>query len=346
VQVGGFVSPVDLSRSNRKDILLFVNGRSIADPALTAAVVQAYHTLLMVGRYPFGALFVAMPPEDVDVNVHPTKAEVRFRDPSAVFSALQRAVRQALKTNATVPGVRAWEETPRVAQPAGVPFPPDPGWMLDHQPGATDEVGGVSIPPSAPSGGAERIPLLRAVGQIGAAYLVAEGPDGLYLIDQHAAHERVLFEAMRREQPGMHVSQRLLAPELVELSKAQAAVLAGQMELLAGIGFDVEPFGGSAFRVRAIPQLLGALKPEDALLAVVEDFEEDETPLAAEAEARLIARVCKRAAVKAGQTLNPEEQAALLRSLELCASPRTCPHGRPTMIHLPMDLLARRFGRK
>jgi DNA mismatch repair protein MutL len=156
----------------------------------------------------------------------------------------------------------------------------------------------------------------------------------------------VLFEAMRREQTGMHVSQRLLAPELVELSKTQAAVLEGQMELLAGIGFDVEPFGGSAFRVRAIPQLLGALKPEDALLAVVEDFEEDETPLAAEAEARLIARVCKCAAVKAGQMLNPEEQAALIRALELCASPRTCPHGRPTMIHLPMDLLARRFGRK
>jgi DNA mismatch repair protein MutL len=346
VQVGGYVSPVDLSRSNRKDILLFINGRSIVDSALTAAVVQAYHTLLMVGRYPFGAVFVEMPPEEVDVNVHPAKAEVRFRDPSAVFSALQRAVRQALKAGATVPGMRAWEERPRSGQIPDRTSSPEPGWMLDHQPesGAADTP--VSIPEAAPLGGAGRTPLLRAVGQIGAAYLVAEGPDGLYLIDQHAAHERVLFEAMRREQPGMHVSQRLLSPQAVELSARQAAALEGQLELLAHIGFDVEPFGGSVFRVRAIPQLLAALKPEDALLAVVEDFEEDETPLAAEAEARLIARVCKRAAVKAGQTLGPEEQAALIRALEQCSSPRTCPHGRPTMIHLPMDLLARRFGRK
>jgi DNA mismatch repair protein MutL len=346
IQITGYTSPVDLSRSNRKDILLFVNGRSIVDPALTAAVVQAYHTLLMVGRYPFGAIFMDLPPQEVDVNVHPAKAEVRFRDPSAVFSALQRAVRQALKTGATVPGVRAWGEAPQPARITGGTFSAEPGWMLDHHPGAEAGAAPVSIPGAAPLEGAGRIPLLRAVGQIGAAYLVAEGPDGLYLIDQHAAHERVLFEAMRREEPGRHVSQRLLTPETVELSTAQASALEGQLELLAHIGFDVEAFGGSVFRVRAIPQLLGALKPEAALLAVVEDFEEDETPLAAEAEARLIARVCKRAAVKAGQTLGPEEQAALIRALEQCSSPRTCPHGRPTMIHLPMDLLARRFGRK
>lgn len=346
VHVSGYVSPVDLSRSNRKDILLFINGRSIADPALTTAVVQAYHTLLMVGRFPFGAIFVEMAPDELDVNVHPAKAEVRFREPSAVFSALQRAVRQALKASPTVSGVRAWEEIARPGQTMSRILPPEPGWMLDHEPGIPAQDAAASIPQTSPIGGAERIPLLRAVGQIGAAYLVAEGPDGLYLIDQHAAHERVLFEAMRREQPGMHISQRLLSPEVVELSTAQASALEGQLDLLAQIGFDVEPFGGSAFRMRAIPQVLGALKPEDALLAAVEDFEEDETPLAAEAEARLIARVCKRAAVKAGQTLGPEEQTALIRALEQCSSPRTCPHGRPTMIHLPMDLLARRFGRK
>ncbi len=346
LRVGGYVSPVDLSRSTRKDILLFVNGRSIADPALTTAVVQAYHTLLMVGRYPFGAIFVEMPPDEVDVNVHPAKAEVRFRDPSAVFSALQRAVRQALKTSPTVPGARAWEEHPNPGQIIGRNTAPEPGWMLDHQPAAAAADGAVTIPPAAPIGSAGRIPLLRAVGQIGAAYLVAEGPDGLYLIDQHAAHERVLFEAMRREQPGLHISQRLLSPEVVELSTVQASALEGQLGVLASIGFEVEPFGGSAYRVRAIPQLLGALKPEDALLAAVEDFEEDETPLSAEAEARLIARVCKRAAVKAGQVLGPEEQSALIRALEQCSAPRTCPHGRPTMIHLPMELLARRFGRK
>jgi len=346
VRVSGFISPTDLSRSNRRDILLFVNGRSIADPALTTAVVQAYHTLLMVGRYPFGAIFIELPPEDVDVNVHPAKAEVRFRSPDSVFSAVQRAVRQALLGGAGAAGVPAAAPWPARNWAAGSESEPGPDWMLDHAPapGIPDPdgpaIGGASVLPTG------EIPLLRPVGQVGAAYLVAEGPDGLYLIDQHAAHERVLFEAMQREQTGAHVSQRLLAPEVVELPALQASALNGQLDMLRNIGFDVEPFGGTAFRVRSVPQLLGALRPADALRAVVEDFEEDEAPLAAEAEARLIARICKRAAVKAGQVLGPEEQAALVRALEGCVSPRTCPHGRPTMIHLPMDLLARRFGRK
>ena len=346
IRVGGFISPIDLSRSNRRDILLFVNGRSIADPALTTAVVQAYHTLLMVGRYPFGAVFVEMPPEDVDVNVHPAKAEVRFRAPDAVFSAVQRAVRQAMMGNAPVAGISSSAPWPERPWSTNRPASPSPEWLLDHRSVPGDSEAGMpaaAAPPTLTPGG---VPLLRPVGQIGAAYLVAEGPDGLYLIDQHAAHERVLFEAMRREPSGGHVAQRLLEPSMVELSAAQAAALAGQLDLLRHIGFDVEPFGGAAFRVRSVPQLLGALRPADALLAAVEDFEEDEAPLAAEAEARLIARVCKRAAVKAGQVLGAEEQAALVRALEQCASPRTCPHGRPTMIHLPMDLLARRFGRK
>jgi DNA mismatch repair protein MutL len=346
VRVGGFVSPTDLSRSNRRDILLFVNGRSIADPALTAAVVQAYHTLLMVGRYPFGAVFVELPPEDVDVNVHPAKAEVRFRSPDTVFSAVQRAVRQSLLGSAGSAGMPAAAPWPARTWETGSRSTAGPDWLLDHTPAAA--AGNAAEPSSAaaPALPAGEIPLLRPVGQVGSAYLVAEGPDGLYLIDQHAAHERVLFEAMQREKTGAHVSQRLLTPEMVDLPAQQASALNEQIEILRHIGFDVEPFGGTSFRVRSVPQLLGALHPEEALRAVVEDFEEDETPLAAEAEARLVARICKRAAVKAGQALGPEEQAALVRALEACASPRTCPHGRPTMIHLPMDLLARRFGRK
>jgi DNA mismatch repair protein MutL len=346
VRVSGYISPTDLSRSNRKDIHLYVNGRSITDPALSTAVVQAYHTLLMVGRYPFGAIFIEMPPEEVDVNVHPAKAEVRFRAPDTVFSAVQRAVRQALLGSAPAAGIPAAAAWPVRAWDAGRGSAPGPDWMLDHEPSpaapnAAEPVNGV--PQTLGPG---EIPLLRPIGQVGAAYLVAEGPDGLYLIDQHAAHERVLFEAMRREKSGAHVSQRLLSPEVIELTAAQASMLTDQLDLMRNIGFDVEPFGGAAFRVRSIPQLLGGLRPADALQAVVEDLDEDETPLAAEAEARMIARVCKRAAVKAGQALGAEEQAALIRSLEQCASPRTCPHGRPTMIHLPMDLLARRFGRK
>ena len=190
------------------------------------------------------------------------------------------------------------------------------------------------------------IPLLRLVGQVGAAYLVAEGPDGLYLIDQHAAHERVLFERFLQQRTTRIPSQTLLEPALVILPPAQASLLQGQLEVLERLGFQIEIFGPNTFRLRAVPALFTGVDPAWSVRAVVEDFEEDETPLQAEVEARLIARICKRSAVKAGQVLSAEEQRALLRDLELCQSPRTCPHGRPTMIHLSVDLLERQFGRR
>jgi DNA mismatch repair protein MutL len=180
--------------------------------------------------------------------------------------------------------------------------------------------------------------------------LVAEGPDGLYLIDQHASHERVLFERMSAQRAGRRgeplPAQTLLQPVAVDLPPASARLLAEQLPLLASLGFQVESFGPGTFLVRSIPALLVGLDAAGALKVVVEDFEEDETPLQAEVEARLIARICKRAAVKAGRALTPQEQQALLDDLQACRSPRTCPHGRPTMIHLSVDLLERQFGRR
>jgi DNA mismatch repair protein MutL len=194
---------------------------------------------------------------------------------------------------------------------------------------------------------ASDIPLLRVIGQVGAAYVVAEGPDGLYLIDQHAAHERVLYEAFIVERGSADVvSQALLEPFAVELPPDAVSLLESQLGTLSALGFVVEHFGGNTFLVRALPALLGNMDPARAVRAVVEDFEEDETPLAGHVEERLIARVCKRAAIKAGQVLSPAEQVELVRRLEGCASPRTCPHGRPTMIHLSVELLEKQFGRK
>jgi DNA mismatch repair protein MutL len=187
---------------------------------------------------------------------------------------------------------------------------------------------------------------LRLIGQIASAYLVAEGPDGLYLIDQHAAHERVLFERLMRQRKTEIASQSLLSAARVHLPPHQSGLVAQELETLASLGFEVEHFGGHTYLVRAIPALLAGLSPEAALRVLVEDFEEDETPLQAEHEARIIARVCKRAAIKAGQVMSPAEQEALLRDLERCDSPRTCPHGRPTMVHLSVDLLERQFGRR
>ncbi len=348
IEVSGFISPVALTRSNRREITFFINGRWVQDVPLTQALLQAYHTLLMVGRYPLAALFITIDPEAVDVNVHPAKAEVRFRSPDRVFSSVQRAARRALLAFSPVPQVanRSWQ-----SEAQAYPLQIDPAWQMaaDAQNiAAVDAAGAPSnphppTPTDLPSG---QMPLLRLVGQVGAAYLVAEGPDGLYLIDQHAAHERVLFEKLMRMHGPNLPMQTLLEPTLVQLPPQGAAQIHTQLPVLAEFGFDVEPFGPNTFRVRAIPALLSGIDPAAALRVLVEDFEEDETPLQSEVEERVIARVCKRVAVKAGQTLSSDEQRALLRDLETCQSPRTCPHGRPTMIHLSVDLLERQFGRR
>jgi len=347
IAVSGYISPTSLTRSNRREILFFVNGRPVRDSSLNAAIMRGYHTLLMVGRYPIVILFLEMPPELVDVNVHPTKAEVRFQNKDRVFSAVQGAVRRALLAYSPVPGMNP---TIQWASPGSAGDYSSPGMNRDavfpSQFQGTIGHDESSQEVSQSELTIEHVPILRLIGQIATAYLVAEGPDGLYLIDQHAAHERVLFERFMKQIKEEIPAQTLLQPVVVTLPPGSAQLLEEQLPVLGRLGFKVEPFGPNTFQVRAIPSLLSNLDPESALRVLVEDFEEDETPLQAEVEARIIARVCKRAAVKAGQVLSMEEQRALLRDLEACQNPRTCPHGRPTMIHLSVDLLERQFGRK
>jgi len=363
----GFISPISLTRSNRREITFFINGRWVQDSALNAALLQAYHTLLMVGRYPLTVLFLSIPPEEVDVNVHPTKAEVRFRNQDRVFSFVQRSSRKALLAYTPVPAMtpQLWGSRPlsteRLETGNDWTFAHDDNqsaarWdqssgSAAHLPAGdvtadSDQVTGT--PPSARySPVAAFVPMLRLIGQIGATYLVAEGPDGLYLIDQHAAHERVLFEKLMAQRGAKQIpSQALLAPAIVTLPPGSAKVLLPQLPILNHFGFEVEEFGMNTFQVRAMPALFTGAEPDAALRALVEDFEEDEKPLQAEVEARLAARVCKRLAVRAGQVLSSEEQRSLLFDLEACQSPRTCPHGRPTMIHLSVDMLERQFGRR
>jgi DNA mismatch repair protein MutL len=347
IKIGGFISPVALTRSNRKEITFFVNGRWVQDMSLSTALLQAYHTLLMVGRYPLTALFLDLDPQDVDVNVHPAKAEVRFRSPDRIFGFVQRAVRRTLLAYTPVPQL----ETPPSLW-SGAQSTPKVG--LDWQ-FAGDPLSGTSDPfpnPQSPNSPIPNLPipnlpLLRLIGQIGATYVVAEGPDGLYLIDQHAAHERVMFEKFMAQKANHNIpAQALLQPVVVQLPPSGAAALHDQLPVLEKFGFQVDPFGPNTFQVRSIPALFAKADPALALRALVEDFEEDETPLQTEIEAKIIARVCKRVAVKAGQALTTDEQKALLADLEHCDSPRTCPHGRPTMIHLSVDMLERQFGRK
>ncbi len=347
IQVLGFISPISITRSNRKEITFFVNGRWIQDIALSTALLKAYQSYLMVGRYPITFLFITLDAEEVDVNVHPAKAEVRFKQPDLLFSVIQRAVRRALLAYSPVPQFASpgWQGAFQSSISTESGNGSQGYWeRVDTKQRSFDNVGSNTQPASTtPLSGV--IPLLRLIGQIGAVYLVAEGPDGLYLIDQHAAHERILYEKLT-SQTGKIDSQHLLAPELIHLDPSAARIISENLKTLNKYGFGVEEFGINTFRVSAVPSMFTGNDPASAIRSLVEDFEEDETPLKGAEEARIIARICKRMAIKGGQVLSTEEQQALIRQLESCVSPRTCPHGRPTMIHLSVDLLERQFGRR
>lgn len=352
ISVSGYIGIPSLHRAQRDRLKFFVNRRWVQDPSLGAAVTQAYHTFLPVGRYPVAVIDVTLDRAEVDINVHPTKSEVKFRDQRQVFSVVQKSVRSTVVSAAPVPQIGSGFG-PSPAHDSVVSPEEAERWRRlapggGHSASQLGFEAQRTLPDDEatsfqPSGG---LPLLRVVGQIAQTYVVAEGPDGLYLVDQHAAHERVLYEQMQADRVSAKVaSQQLLEPATVELTPAQAATLEAEAETLAEIGFDIEPFGGTTYRLRAIPEILLKTDPATALADILGELAEGAVPLSRESDERLIVTVCKRAAVKAGQTLSMQEMQDLIHNLERCSAPRTCPHGRPTMMHLSATQLAREFGR-
>ncbi|HNR97335.1 MAG TPA: DNA mismatch repair endonuclease MutL [Anaerolineae bacterium] len=347
-RVTGYVGLPSLHRANRSYIVLFVNRRWVQDRSLAHAVVQAYHALLPVGRFPVAFLFLAIDPAEVDVNVHPTKREVRFRDGQRVFATLQRAVRAAVTSHAPVqaPGYapRSWPGSGWDGQQAGeeAVLGATPATQIAMELYRTADEG-EQLQPCGPV----RLPLLRVVGQVGQTYIVAEGPQGLYLIDQHAAHERVLYEKMSADHRQHAVtSQALLDPLVLELDPLLSGMLSQHLRALNELGFAIEPFGGTAYLLRAVPPVLGTSDLRAAVVDILEILRVGSDPIALSAEQRLIAAICKRSAVKAGMVLAPEEMQKLVRQLELCELPHTCPHGRPTLLHFSVEQLEKGFARR
>ena len=264
IGVSGVAVEPRLHRSSRNYIGLYVNRRWVRNRALTFAVDEAYQGMLPAGRHPIAVLSLRVPPEDVDVNVHPTKAEVRLRREREIFGMLQRAVRMALSEQApvTVASAGLWAGGSASAVQAPPPMflkspPVQPALAAQEQryapPAANVAVDDVAAA-AAPAPMAERLPMLRPVGQVGTTYVVAEGPDGMYLVDQHAAHERVLYERfLLRAAEGQPKAQLLLEPLTVELSAAAQALLLEHRDAFVRLGFDIDHFGDAAFVVRAVP---------------------------------------------------------------------------------------------
>ncbi len=411
IRVSGYTSLPTLTRANRSQIELFVNRRYVEDSSLTYAVVQAYHTLLQVGRSPLAAIFIELDPAQVDVNVHPQKIQVRFREERRVFSAVQKAVRRAVIGHATVPDMGMAGETGPGDQSSregawmarrdvlvnagfrpGVDLPDQPNLGLGALPlggsgraGAFDvnvggglERGDVAPPPQEVDGETgeivggdvdparsssqenvgrphpemeepRKLPPLRVVGQVGAMYIVTEGPEGMFLIDQHAAHERIMYERFMAQGYGTVAGavprQHLLEPLTLHVGHELTGLVAEHLDKLAAVGYEVEPFGGDTFLVRAVPSVMAGADPLTGLEEIARGLAEERNLVGETLEQRLVKMVCKRASIKAGQVLSDIEMAELVRQLEGCQSPRTCPHGRPTMIQLTAGQLEKAFGR-
>ena len=340
IAVDGMISPPDVHRANRSYISLYVNRRPIQSRSLVHAVAEAYRGLLPVGRYPLAVLRIGMPPEELDVNVHPAKAEVRFRQENAVYSALQRTVRQALVALAPVPTLEVSPSLPDGSPSLATPYvnPASP-----RRPWGPSRPHGDRPPPSQPP--LQVLPRLRAVGQVQETYIVAEGPDGLYLIDQHAAHECVLYEQLREaallQTPR---SQGLLEPATVELTPQQEEAARTQGELLTQYGWQMEAFGDRTVLLRAVPAILTTKEPAQALRDLL-DSSLAETALPSWEE-RVAATVACHGSVRAGVTLTVQEMTGMVQLLQSVKQPHTCPHGRPTMLHLSASSLERGFRRR
>ena len=328
--VTGMVGSPRISRSNRDYLSLFVNRRWTSSRLLAWAVEEAYHGLLMPGKHPVAIINISLSPKEVDVNIHPTKTEVKFQNEHAVFSAVQKAVRQALIKLMPVPKIE------EVATTYRAPSVPRQGLPVSAE---TDSL--ISSLPVAPQTPAVTLPALRILGQLSSSYIIAEGPDGLYLIDQHAAHERILFEKIKDQRLRQEIEvQGLLEPVTFEVNPKQEEALKSQCENLAEFGFSIEPFGERTFLVRAVPALL-ANKDWAGMVRELLDSGGDKGDWV---EKIAISIACH-SAVKAGQVLTDDEMRELVRQLEQIAIPHTCPHGRPTMIRLSLGQLRKEFGR-
>lgn len=373
----GIAGAPEDSRRSRERIRLFVNGRPVHDRRLSYAVQEAYRDWLGAGEFPLVVARLRLPPDAVDVNIHPAKTEVKLRDPGAAFSLLQRTLREALTSrrsaiplrltsgpragNGAVAAAPAADDRTapgreRSPDPSDPPDPPERSGSQPRSalPGRGPRAQAVAEPPLAPAFAAgaasPALPPLRMVGQLHRTFIIAEGPRGLVLVDQHGAHERVMYERLLADAAGPRrdASQPLLEPILLPLDAEESAHWSAAAAELLRLGFEADLFGERTLRVRALPATLAAGRAAgwaDALVrAVLTDLD------AASGEPERFDRAAASAAchgsVRRGQVLDPAAMAALLRDLERCDNPHSCPHGRPTLIEIPSDDVLRQFGRK
>ena len=378
VCVTGLLGRAGVSRSTRQQQIIFLNGRPIENPTVSHALREGYHTALMKGRHPVTFLSVEMDPAAVDVNVHPAKREVRFRDPSLVREVIVEVTRRVLESDRA-----SWSRT--FAAPAAPHFVPDEtlplipqaeqfslrrDWSQFSAPANTpaEQPHETVTPPPAPTPQSQAAPPqftppapadaatqqpraaqdFKFIGVLGRLYILMESASGLVLVDQHAAHERILFEEMRRRMEDQGVPmQRLLLPITLQVAPKDADWLRENLDSLSRTGISLEPFGAGTFKIDALPQFLSATEPSQLLRDIIDELRDtsQQTSKLRLGEDMIAKTVCRHA-VKANDILREPECLRLVQDLLACELPYCCPHGRPTMIQLSYSELEKKFGRK
>jgi DNA mismatch repair protein MutL len=368
ISIRGFIGKAGVSRGSRAQQLVFLNGRAVENSTLNFALREGYHTALMKGQHPVTFLFIEMDPAAVDVNVHPAKREVRFRNAAEVRDAIVEATRRTLETDRA-----SWSRTFQATAPAPAPLPEAMLPLIPtHQqialrrdwsalplqpatPQPTKEAPEtpeppLDVPPTTDSSSSEINPAqdFRILGVLGKLYVLMENASGLVLVDQHAAHERILFEEMlkRMEQQGVP-TQRLLLPLTMQVSPRDSDWLSRNLDVLTRAGIGLEPFGENTFKIDSLPTFLRGSEPAPLLREIIDDLRETS---AQTSKLRLgedmIAKTVCRHAVKANDYLREPELVRLIQDLLACDLPYCCPHGRPTMIQMSYGDLEKKFGRK
>lgn len=364
IRIEGFIAALGDQGPLRGQQNVFVNRRIVRDRTVQHAIVQAYSVATIKERSPEVHLFIAIAPERVDVNVHPTKAEVRFLEQSLVHEVLRRAIGDALGAGAQAPELTLESQAPAPGLPSTSPLPGlwgggtppqrTAGWNYPDRPYPDAPSGAAPAPSasaSAPASGADAItgagrPMVP-LGQFRDTFIICVDDEGVAIVDQHVAHERVLFEQIsERLSAGTLESQRLIAPIVLELTSSQAEALAGQRDELARLGFEAEPFGGTALRVDAVPALLDLGEADATIRALADDLEGlEKGSRAGEAIRRMAATMACHAAVKAHDRLTPEKMRYILSELERTSYSSVCPHGRPVVLRLTRREIEKNFQR-
>jgi DNA mismatch repair protein MutL len=356
--VSGLVAPPQLARGNRDEIVLIVNGRPVRDTQLTQTLIEAYRPLLARDQFPVAVLRLELPPQEVDVNVHPTKAWVRFRSPRQIQEMLYRAVQDALRQAQVVQAQRGLrtdgdEAVGATGDSRGLPAawgsagaisgPPQMKEALPADMASPDAQTRLFREPESRFGGAN---FGQVIGQLQDTFIVSASDDEVFFVDQHVAHERVLFERLLRElDAGPLASQEQLFPQPIELGAGQAGLVQEWATTLEGLGFVLEGWSGSTVVLRAVPALLRGQEPQRLIEALVEDVNRPRKGEAVPLLHRALSFVACHAAIKAHAPLQREEMARLIADLAETQTPYFCPHGRPIVSRLSLRDIKRDLGR-